>query len=146
MRGIVTVDIGDRDRGLAFLRTNAERIVRENGLANECYRGDRDEPFDSCFLLGFSIAPFLTTIFERLWGLTVRFHEGTLRVDPAFPSGWTGAALRRLRVGPGWVDLEWTPGAVEVRWSGPTELRVEGRSGSIRLAAGTQGKLGLPSA
>jgi len=129
--------VGDAEGGLRWLGTIADRIVEENGLANECYRGDRPEPFDSCFLLGFSVAPFLTVLFERLWGLVVRSDQHALSVRPAFPAGWSGARLHHLAVAGGFVDLDWTPSRIEVRWSGPGPLDV--RSGDATLALGHDG-------
>ncbi len=119
--------VGDGARGLAYLGTIADRILDEGGLANECYRGDRPAAFDSCFLLGFSIAPFLTVLFERLWGIRPLAPEGVLTVDPAFPPGWRHAALRALRFAGGRVDLDWTPSGLAVVWSGPRALTL--RSG-----------------
>jgi glycogen debranching enzyme len=136
--------VGDAEHGLAMLHTIAARIVAENGLANECYRGDRAEPFDSCFLLGFSVAPFLSVLFERLWGLEVDADRPLLRIVPHFPPGWTGASLRQLRVGAGTVDLTWTPTALEVHWDGEgtLELSLGARTGSVgagRTAVFTSG-------
>ena len=80
---------GETALGVAYLETIARRITEEGGLANECYRGDRPEPFDSCFLLGFSVAPFLTVLFERLWGLRADAQRARLEVRPEFPTTWT---------------------------------------------------------
>ena len=128
--------IGDPDRGVALLRTIAARLVEENGLANECYRGDRPEPFDSCFLLGFSVAPFLGVLFERLWGLTPDASDGRLRVAPKFPAGWATASVRGVRIGAGRVDLTWTPGSLQVHWDGPAPLAVEAGTARVRVEAG----------
>lgn len=133
--------VGDADRGVALLRTIATRIVEENGLANECYRGDRAEPFDSCFLLGFSVAPFLAVLFERLWGLGVDAAGPTLRVDPRFPPGWGSASLRGLRIGDGHADLTWTAGSLEVRWDGPAPLTVAFGGHTATLPAGASATL-----
>lgn len=122
--------IGDVDRGLSALHILAERIFRENGLANECYRGDRDAPFDSCFLLGFSVAPFLSVLFERLWGIELTAIGGTVRIAPRFPAEWTSASLHGLRFGDGRMDIDWTPGKLTVFWSGPGTLIVDTLGGS----------------
>ena len=101
--------VGEAALGLQYLRTIGERMDAEGGWANECYRGDRPEAFDSCFLLGFSVAPFLTTLFERLWGLSVDARVPRLEVDPSFPSDWDSASLEQLRIGSGVAALDWTP-------------------------------------
>ncbi|MGI0154827.1 MAG: amylo-alpha-1,6-glucosidase, partial [Thermoplasmata archaeon] len=93
--------VGETDLGLAYLSTIAARYDAEAGFANECYRGDRPEAFDSCFLLGFSVAPFLTVLFERLWGIGMDARTGGLSVRPQFPADWRSATIERLRVGPG---------------------------------------------
>ena len=114
--------VGEVDLGLGYLRTIAERYEAEEGFANECYRGDRPEPFDSCYLLGFSVAPFLRVLFERLWGISLDALHGSIEVRPRFPATWTQARIDRLRVGRGHVALEWTPGRLGVRWTGPGRL------------------------
>ncbi len=116
--------IGARELGGAYLDTIAARIEEESGFANECYRGDRPEPFDSCFLLGFSIAPFLTVLFERLWGLRVDATALRLEVAPVFPTTWHSASIERLTLGSGTVALDWTPERLRIAWSGPKELTV----------------------
>jgi hypothetical protein len=122
---------GDREKGMEYLLTNARHLVAENGYANECYRGDRPEPYNSCFLLGFSVAPFLTTLFDDLWGLRVQMVPRSVRVVPRFPSTWTRARLTNLKVGPGRLTLDWEPGQLRVHWSGPGPLAVAGERTTI---------------
>ncbi len=134
--------VGDTERGLAWLRTIASRYAVEAGFAHECYRGDRAEPFDSCFLLGFSVGPFLALVFERLWGLEVLTPGRALRVAPAFPAGWSSARIRGLRLGSGRVDLAWTPAELRVGWSGAVPLSVEAGPGVTTVPAG--GSVAVP--
>jgi len=134
---------GDRELGAATLVRIAELLARDELGPNECFRGDRPEPFDSCFLLGFSVAPFLTVLFRRLWGLRVDARRARLEVRPAFPSGWTNARMERLRVGNGTVDLNWTPTRLEVRWTGPGPLTVDGGTAPVVLTAGAAGAIPL---
>ena len=119
---------GEADLGVHYLSTIASLFGAEGGWANECYRGDRREPFDSCFLLGFSVAPFLNVLFHRLWGLDVDARAGRLTVRPMFPAGWHRASIDRLRIGAGSVALDWSPDRLRVRWNGPGALTV--RTGS----------------
>ncbi len=135
--------VGETALGLDFLHRIAARYLAEDGEANECYRGDRPEPFNSCFLLGFSVAPFLTVLFERLWGLAVDARKPWLGVCPQFPAEWPSASLAGLRVGPGRVTLEWTPGSLDVAWSGPGPLEVSGHVGTVRLAPGGRERLAM---
>jgi hypothetical protein len=127
---------GESARGVRYLETNAARLIEEGGYAAECYAGDRPEPFDACFLLGFSVAPFITALFESLWGIEPRMSERALDVEPRFPAEWTSAALRGLRLGAGRLDLAWTPGELAVRWSGPGPLTVRSGPARAELAGG----------
>jgi Amylo-alpha-1,6-glucosidase len=125
--------IGEVELGLRFLKCLADRFVSENGYGHECYRGDLPRPYDSCFLLGLSIAPFLTTLFERLWGLAVDAPNGRVTVAPRFPRGWNSASLHHLRIGSGHLDLDWRPDQLTARWSGAAPLDLVTSSGTVRL-------------
>ncbi|MGI0071378.1 MAG: amylo-alpha-1,6-glucosidase [Thermoplasmata archaeon] len=137
---------GDAELGVRYLSAIVRRYDAEGGFANECYRGDRPEPFDSCFLLGFSVAPFLTTLFERLWGITMDAPAGRLSARPTFPAAWHSASLERLRVGGGTVALAWTPGRITVRWSGPGTLTVNAGATAVRVAPGATGEVAVAPA
>jgi len=136
--------VGETELGLSYLRTIGERIEAEGGWANECYRGDRPEAFDSCFLLGFSIAPFVTTLFERLWGLSLDARAPQLGVDPSFPPTWDSASIEHLRIGAGSATLDWTPARIRVSWSGPESLHVRTRGSQALVGSG--GSVDLPVA
>lgn len=129
---------GETERAMSALRSLADRYLAEHGYAHECYRGDRAEPYDSCFLLGFSIGPFLTVLFERLWGLTVDGRTPGLVVRPRFPDSWKSARLRRLRVGAGRADLAWGPAELTVAWEGPAPLHVTGAFGPATIPNGAR--------
>lgn len=133
---------GDVGRGLGWLRQLAALYAAEGGYANECYRGDRPEPFDSCFLLGFSVAPFLTTLFDRLWGIQPHLAEGAVRVEPTLPDGPAPARLEGLRLGDGTLDLRWFGGRLDVGWTGRRPLRVHCRDESAVVGPGGTASLG----
>jgi glycogen debranching enzyme len=133
--------VGPAAQAVEGLRQWARQLDAEAGTLNECYRGDRAEPFDSCFLLGFSVAPFLTQIFDGLWGLRPRLGERTLTVAPRFPPDWSQASLEGLSLFGGTVDLKWDRPELTVAWHGPGPLRVEGDSGGIDLVEGGFGTL-----
>jgi len=126
--------VGDVERGHAYLTQQARQIIAEGGLSNECYRGDRPEAFDSCFLLGFSVGPFLTTLFERLWGLEVHADEPRVVVDPRLPPG-PPATLSGVRVGDGRMDVTVDADRITVGWSGEKPLAVDGRNGRTSVPA-----------
>ncbi|MCI4349979.1 MAG: hypothetical protein L3K15_00460 [Thermoplasmata archaeon] len=127
---------GQVDLGMRFLRSLADRFRVEGGYGHECYRGDRAEPYDSCFLLGLSIAPFLTTIFERLWGLTIDLLGRRITAAPRFPATWNSAKLNGLRIGGGHLDLDWRPGQLAAIWSGTDPIDLVTSSGITRLTSG----------
>ena len=128
--------IGEVDLGLRFLRCLADRFDSEGGYGHECYRGDRAEPYDSCFLLGLSIAPFLTTLFRRLWGVSVDAPNARVEVTPRFPTSWRSASLHGLRVGSAHLDLDWRPGEVSARWDGDSPLVLANGSQSADVSPG----------
>jgi glycogen debranching enzyme len=132
---------GQTERAVSHLRRWAQRLDRENGTLNECYRGDREEPFDSCFLLGFSVAPFLTQLFEGLWGLRPSTTDRSLTVDPHFPADWSEASLVGLSLFGGEVGLRWERPRMTVSWHGPGPLRVQGGGGTLEIADGALGVL-----
>lgn len=136
--------VGDPDLGVRYLEILSDRYIAERGFANECYRGDRPEPFNSCFLLGFSVAPFLTTLFERLWGLEVDAQAPSLKIDPRFPAHWKTASMDRLAIGGGMVKIEWTPRNAAVTWSGSKPLVVISSVARIQVAPGSTAPLLLP--
>jgi hypothetical protein len=119
--------------GVEYLRTLARMFLAEGGLANECYRGDAPEPWNSCCLLGFSVGPFLTTLFEGLWGITPDLAHRRVRVDPAFPAGWRSARIDGLRFAEGILALGYEDGRLTVLWSGelPITLRHAGEDRTL---------------
>ena len=136
---------GDRALAYRHLDQIARQLVDQGGLAHECFRGDRDEPYDACFLLGFSVAPFLALLFERVWGVSLDARGPSIDVRPAFPSEWTDAALDHLRIGGGFASLRWSRGRLSVEWSGPGGLQVTSPAGSTTVAAGSRGEIDAPT-
>ncbi len=134
---------GQNARAVEGLRRWASQLDQENGTLNECYRGDRAEPFDSCFLLGFSVAPFVTLLFDGLWGLHPVVGSRTLMVEPHFPADWSHASLEGLSLLNGRVDLRWERPRLTVRWRGPGSLRVQGGTEAVDLVDGASGTLRL---
>jgi hypothetical protein len=130
---------GQADRAVDGLRRWARQLDLESGTLNECYRGDRAEPFNSCFTLGFSIAPFLTLLFEGLWGLTPQARDRTLRVQPRFPPDWSQAWLEGISLFGGEVVLRWDRPRMTVGWRGPGSLAVTGGARALKLATGEFG-------
>jgi len=127
---------GETELGVELLGRAAARYAAEGGGANECYRGDRPEAYNSCFLLGLSVGPYIATVFERLWGLSMDAHVPRLTVLPRFPPSWRSASIDRLRLGGGFVGLEFARPRLTVRWSGPRSLAVSTTAGEDAVPPG----------
>jgi hypothetical protein len=68
-------------------------------------------------LPGTGAAPALLEAVASLWGLEPDAPDAALTLAPILPAGWSGYALRRLRIGRSLLDLELRrrPGAIVVR-------------------------------
>jgi amylo-alpha-1,6-glucosidase len=135
--------VGETELGVDYLNRIAARFIADGANANECYRGDRPEPFNSCFLLGLSVAPFLSTIFERLWGLAVDARRSRIEVHPQIPPTWRSASLENLRIGGGRLALDYSPGRLTAAWNGPSELEVVTPVATTRVASGGRESVSL---
>lgn len=127
---------GETDLGIDLLKRIAARYDAEDGHANECYRGDRPDPFNSCFLLGLSVGPFVSILFDRLWGLRPDGRRRRLELRPRFPVGWSAASIEGLRLGPGVVTLRYHAPTISVEWSGPGALELAAPGGIVTVAPG----------
>jgi glycogen debranching enzyme len=123
------------DEGLRLLRIPAEIGSREDPYANECYRGDRPEPWDSCFLLGLSVGPFLTSVFEGLWGLSLEDEPEVLEVGLSPGLRLRRMALKGLRVRGRVIDLEWSVPDLYGRLRKGDPLKIRRGSEVRRLAS-----------
>jgi amylo-alpha-1,6-glucosidase len=121
--------VGERELGLRYLEQIARTLVAERGYANECYRGDAPEARNSCFLLGLSFAPFLSILFERLWGIDPELAEGRIHLHPELPPGWERASLRGVRLGAGRLDLRREGRRFEAEYTGPSPVTLTGPGG-----------------
>ncbi|MCI4318329.1 MAG: hypothetical protein L3J96_07300, partial [Thermoplasmata archaeon] len=95
----------------------------------------------SCFLLGFSIAPFLSAFFDGLLGLAPDVPHGVLGISPARPLPWGPMRVLGLPLGSGRVDLELQEDGVTGKWSGPGPLVLAGPRSSVRLTPGVAAQL-----
>jgi len=134
---------GETELGVDYLRRIAALYAAEGGAANECYRGDCPEPFNSCFLLGLSVGPFVSVVFERIWGLRPDARGARLEIRPSFPAGWRSASLDGLRLGPGRVALRYEAPELIVQWSGPGPLEVTTPGGTGTAGEGREVTLPL---
>src|SRR5205823_12796472 len=63
----------------------AERILFENGMYAETYRGDRPEPFNSCILQAWSVAMYVYSMQELILGMRVNLLENRIQFEPHIP-------------------------------------------------------------
>jgi glycogen debranching enzyme len=65
-----------------YINLMAERILTENGMFAETYRGDRPEPFNSCILQAWSVGLFVHALHEMMLGMKVNMIENRIRFEP----------------------------------------------------------------
>ena len=54
---------------MEYLSVMADRIISENGMYAETYRGDRPEPFNSCILQAWSVGLYVYALRELMLGI-----------------------------------------------------------------------------
>jgi glycogen debranching enzyme len=77
--------LGRREQALKYVRMMAERIIEENGMFAETYRGDRAEPFNSCILQAWSAGMYVRAFLDLALGLKVDAKSNTVRIEPRLP-------------------------------------------------------------
>jgi glycogen debranching enzyme len=135
------LSVGEIELGVGYLRRMAAQYLDGGVGSAECLRGDRPEPYNACFLLGFSVAPFLSTLFEGLWGLRPDARIPRLEVAPRFPSGWARASIDGLSIAGGTARLVFERPELTVAWSGPRTLEFVGPGGRTTVAPGSSARL-----
>jgi hypothetical protein len=63
----------------------ADRILSENGMYAETYRGDRPEPFNSCILQAWSVGTYVHAIREMILGMKINLIENKICFEPKIP-------------------------------------------------------------
>jgi hypothetical protein len=64
----------------------ADRILSENGMFAETYRGDRPEPFNSCILQAWSAGMYAWAFGEMMTGLKIDLIEEKIQLEPQIPT------------------------------------------------------------
>ncbi len=62
--------------------TLAERILKENDMCAETYRGNRPEPFNSCIPQAWSVGMFARALWEMMLGMKVNMFENIIKIEP----------------------------------------------------------------
>ena len=79
------IKFGRREQALYYIESMAERILHENGMFAETYRGDRPEPFNSCILQAWSIGMYVHAFREMMLGMKVNMIENKIQIEPQIP-------------------------------------------------------------
>lgn len=72
-------------QALDYLSVMADRIISENGMYAETYRGDRPEPFNSCILQAWSVGLYVYALRELMLGIKPNMIENNICLEPKLP-------------------------------------------------------------
>jgi len=86
------IKFGRKEQGLRYLESMAARILHENGMLAETYRGDRPEPFNSCMLQAWSVGMYAYALREMLLGMKVNMIDNTVQLEPSIPESLKAAS------------------------------------------------------
>ncbi|MCI0561237.1 MAG: hypothetical protein MN733_22350, partial [Nitrososphaera sp.] len=87
------IKYGRKEQALVYLQSMAERILAENGMFAETYRGDRPEPFNSCILQAWSAGMYAYAFSEMMLGMRVDMIQKRIQLEPNFPESLKSNAL-----------------------------------------------------
>jgi glycogen debranching enzyme len=73
------------EQALYYLESMAQRILSENGMYAETYRGDRPEPFNSCILQAWSVGMYVYAMQEMMIGIRLNMLENRIQFEPHIP-------------------------------------------------------------
>jgi len=72
-------------QALEYLSVMADRIISENGMYAETYRGDRPEPFNSCILQAWSVGLYVYALRELMLGIKPNMIKNNICLEPKLP-------------------------------------------------------------
>lgn len=82
---LAEIKAGRTEQALRYLSSMAERILVENGMFAETYRGDRPEPFNSCILQAWSVGIYVHALHEMMLGMKLNLFENKIQFHPQIP-------------------------------------------------------------
>jgi GH15 family glucan-1,4-alpha-glucosidase len=82
---VAELKLSRREQALYYLESMANRILQENGMFAETYRGDRPEPFNSCILQAWSLGMYIYTFREMMLGMKMNMPENKIHLEPQIP-------------------------------------------------------------
>src|SRR5919108_52772 len=87
------IEFGRKEQSLGYLESMAERIIMENGMFAETYRGDRPEPFNSCILQAWSVGMYVRALREMMLGMKANMVVNRIQFEPSIPESLKGSAV-----------------------------------------------------
>jgi glycogen debranching enzyme len=90
---ISEIKFGRREQALYYIESMAERILSENGMFAETYRGDRPEPFNSCILQAWSVGMYIYALSEMMLGMKINMIENKVHFEPHIPESLRNNSL-----------------------------------------------------
>jgi GH15 family glucan-1,4-alpha-glucosidase len=79
---LAEIKAGRGEQALYYVNCMAERILAENGMLAETYRGDKPDPFNSCILQAWSISMYIHALREMMLGMKINLLENTISFKP----------------------------------------------------------------
>ncbi len=76
---------GRKQQALRYIESMADRILSENGMFAETYRGDRPEPFNSCILQAWSAGMYAYSFVEMMLGMNIDMIAHKIQLEPKIP-------------------------------------------------------------
>jgi glycogen debranching enzyme len=73
---------GRSEQALYYVNCMAERILAENGMFAETYKGDKPDPFNSCILQAWSISMYIHALREMMLGMKLNMLENKISFKP----------------------------------------------------------------
>ncbi|MEM3094999.1 MAG: amylo-alpha-1,6-glucosidase [Nitrososphaera sp.] len=87
------IKFGRHEQALRYMGSMAERILHENGMFAETYRGDRPEPFNSCILQAWSVGMYAYALREMMLGMKINMIDNTIQLEPNIPESLKETAV-----------------------------------------------------
>jgi GH15 family glucan-1,4-alpha-glucosidase len=79
---LAEINSGRREQALYYVNCMAERILAENGMFAETYKGDKPDPFNSCILQAWSVSMYIHALREMMLGMKIDMLENKVSFNP----------------------------------------------------------------
>ena len=79
---LAEIKAGRSEQALYYINCMAERILAENGMFAETYKGDKPDPFNSCILQAWSISMYVHALREMMLGMKFNLLENRISFKP----------------------------------------------------------------